>query len=159
MRLVVRRLATVVLLLLPAAACTRGGGDRVLASASVEGGATLDDLRARQRQWAALGLASYDLDLAITCFCPEEFRRPVTVRVRNGLAAAVTARTPGAVRPAAEYPTIDSLFSRAIAERARGGHVRGTFDRDYGFPTFVEIGTLANDAGVGYTVAAVRRAE
>jgi len=161
MRPAARRLAALALLL-PALACARGGGsgggpDEVLASASVEGGETADDLRERQRRWAALGLASYDMDLAITCFCTEEYRRPVTLHVRDGVATGATAREPGSVRPAAEYPTVDSLFTRAIAERERGGHVRGTFDREYGYPTFIEIGTLANDAGTGYTISGIRR--
>ena len=163
MRPATRRLAVLALLLLPTLACARGGsgggGEGILASTSVEGGATADDLRERQRRWAALDLASYDVDLAITCFCTEEYRRPVTLHVRDGRATGATAREPGPVRPAAEYPTVDSLFARAIAERERGGHVRGTFDREYGYPTFIEIGTLANDAGVGYTISAVRRVE
>lgn len=160
MRPAARRLALLPLLaalLGPALACAPDAGG--LVSTAVEGPATADDLRERHARWTALDVRDYDMDLAVTCFCPEEYRRPVTVHVRDGVAARVTPREPGAVRPAAEYPTIDSLFVRAIAERERGGHVRGTFDRDYAWPTFIEIGTLANDAGTGYTIAAVRRAE
>lgn len=151
------RRAALALLLLPALACAGSGSDRVVGSAR-EDVPSAGELQDAQRRWRAAGLRDYDMDLAITCFCTPEFTRPVTVHVRDGVAARVTPREPGAVRPAAEYPTVDTLLVRAVAEQSGGGHVRGTFDAERGYPTFVEIGTLANDAGIGYTITGLRRA-
>jgi hypothetical protein len=37
-------------------------------------------------QWAAQGLRSYRFTVQKGCFCPEEYTRPVTITVRDGVA-------------------------------------------------------------------------
>ncbi len=44
----------------------------------------------------------------------------------------------------------------SIAERSGGGHVSVAYDATFGFPTRIEIGTLANDAGTEYALGAFR---
>ena len=146
--------------LLTAAACREPAGavGPVFVSTSVRDESSIEHLRARQRQWAALGLADYDFDFAASCFCAPSFTQPATVHVRGGRVARVT---PRGGHPAAElgaYPTIDDLFARAIAARQQDDVVEAEFDQRFGYPTTITIGTLANDAGTRYEIANVRLA-
>jgi hypothetical protein len=145
---------------LTAAACHEASGTAGpnFVSTAVRGGSTLHDLRTRQQQWAALGLADYDYDFAAVCFCAPSFTQPAVVHVRGGRVVRVTPRGDHPAAPLDAYPTIDDLFARAVAALERDDVVEGEFDRLYGYPTSITIGTLANDAGTAYTVANVRMA-
>ena len=146
-------------LLLGAVACresTGAPGPRFV-SVAVQGEGSVADVRERQRQWAALGLRDYDYDFAATCFCLPAYTQPAVVHVRDGRVASVTPSGPHPAAPLEHYPTIDELFARAIAALGRGEPVAGAYDRDFGYPTSLTIGTLANDAGVGYAIGNVRR--
>lgn len=145
-------------LLLGGAACresTSAPGPRFV-SVAVQGESSVADVRARQRQWAALGLRDYDYDFAATCFCAPSYTQPAVVHVRRGRVARVTPNGPHPAAPLEHYPTIDELFARALAALERGEPVSGEYDRDFGYPTSLTIGTLANDAGVGYAIGNVR---
>jgi hypothetical protein len=146
-------------LLLGGAACresTGAVGPRFV-SVAVQGERSVADVRARQRRWEALGLRDYDYDFAASCFCLPAYTQPAVVHVRGGRVASVTPNGPHPAAPLEHYPTIDELFARAIAALEAGQPVEGEFDRDFGYPTSLTIGTLANDAGVAYTIAEVRR--
>ena len=146
--------------LLTAAACREPSGTvgPIFVSTAVRGEGSVDHLRLRQRQWAALRLADYDFDFAAMCFCAPSFTQPAVVHVRGGRVVRVTPRGGHPAAPLDAYPTIDDLFARAIAALERDDFVEGEFDGRYGYPTTITIGTLANDAGTRYSVANVRMA-
>ncbi|MBD0319233.1 MAG: hypothetical protein ICV87_02800 [Gemmatimonadetes bacterium] len=114
---------------------------------------------AEERQWRAAALADYRFDFEQQCFCIEAQRQPVTVEVRGGRVSQVLARATGQPVSAAEnvqWRTVDDLF-RLIAEaRANGTELRASFDPRLGYPTRVEIGSLAADAGVIYIASNLR---
>lgn len=129
-------------------------------SASVDttaGSGLLVELQQRRAAWVARGIDDYRVQLQLSCFCGGDITRPVLVEVRHGAVSKVwdleTGRTPENIAP---YPTITALFDAAIAERSRGGHVSVAYDRTFGFPVRLEIGTLANDAGTMYTLGGFR---
>jgi len=127
-------------------------GDTVLGTGS------LAELQQRRAAWVARGVDDYHVQLQISCFCIGDIRRPVLIEVRGGAVTRVwdleTGRT---VTNLSTYPTITALYDKAIAERSReGGYVSATYDATHGFPTRIEIGTLANDAGTLYTLGAFR---
>lgn len=99
--------------------------------------------------------ADYRYDFQRVCFCTEDAVQPVTIEVRDGRVARVVTRPGGKdVTDAgfASWPTIEELEQEIEEARARGEQnlvVRR--DEKLGYPTFIEIGTLANDAGVRYT--------
>lgn len=124
-----------------------------LSADTVPGTGDLAELQQRRAAWVARGIQDYRVQLRITCFCGDQITRPVLIEVRRGAVAKVwdleTAQPVAALDP---YPTISALFDKAIAERSRGGHVSVAYDGALGFPARIEIGTLANDAGIGYTL-------
>ena len=139
-----KRLALLVLLA-AAAACTR---PEAPAAGPAQGGATL-------ARWEAQGLRSYRFDLDRHCFCVETAREPVTVTVRDGRVAEVRSRRTGAtMQPTANlsWPTVSELLRQVDEARAAGTEARVEFHAS-GYPTEVEIGSLAADAGIRYNLA------
>ena len=118
---------------------------------TIVGTGQLAELQQRRAAWVARGIDDYRVELRISCFCGGDITRPVLVEVRNGVVSKVwdleTAKPVANLEP---YPTITALFDKAIAERSRGGHVSVAYDRQLGFPARLEVGTVANDAGVLY---------
>jgi hypothetical protein len=55
------------------------------------------------------------------------------------------------------YPTITQLFDKAIDKRSGGGNVSVAYDQALGIPIRLEVGTVANDAGVLYFLSALIR--
>jgi hypothetical protein len=47
------------------------------------------NLRDNERLWKNQGLSNYDFTLERQCFCPEDWRGPVTIQVRNGTAVSI----------------------------------------------------------------------
>lgn len=126
-------------------------GDTVL------GTGQLAELLQRRAAWIARGIVDYQVQLRISCFCAPDLRRPVLVEVRGGTVAKVSdLETNKPVTTLSNYPSITKLFDMAIAERSGGGYVAVVYDRTYGFPARIEIGTLANDAGTEYALGAFR---
>jgi hypothetical protein len=99
--------------------------------------------------------ADYRYDFQRVCFCTPEAVQPVTIEVRDGRVARVVTRPRGEdVTNArfASWPTIEELVREIDDARARGEqNLVVRYDEKLGYPTFIEIGTLANDAGVRYT--------
>jgi hypothetical protein len=99
--------------------------------------------------------ADYKYDFQRICYCAGGVTTPVTIHVRNGRVARVHKRPSGedvTSLPDAEWPTIEDLFER-IAKARRFGekNLVVRYDAELGYPTFIEIGTISNDAGVVYT--------
>ena len=139
-------------------ACSNGsnpsglGTQQLAVSAdTVVGTGALNELQQRRAEWIARGISDYRVQLRISCFCGGDITRPVLVEVRRGAVSKVwdleTSRLVGDI---SRYPTITQLFDKAIEERSRNGHVSAAYDRAFGFPARIEIGTIANDAGTLY---------
>ena len=114
-----------------------------------------------ERKWRAAGLVNYRYDFEQQCFCVEERRQPVTVEVRGGRVARVTARATGrevAQREDLRWYTVPELFER-VAEARRNGvePLTVTYDPQLGYPTRIEAGSLAADAGIIYLASNLRR--
>jgi hypothetical protein len=133
-------------LVLSAASCSATVGP------PVEGTASVTELRLRWAQWEAVGPESYTYELRRACFCSAETVAPARVEVRDRRVVDVRSLATGQSLPVAWVPTIDSLFKWAIAEAERGGHVEVAYHRRLSYPVRLVIGTLANDAGVAYSV-------
>ena len=121
--------------------------------AAAEGGDSVRDLRLRWAQWRAVGPGSYSYELRRNCFCTPEAVTPARVEVRDGRVVDARAVATGHALPIALFEPIDSLFARAIEAAERGGPVDARYDARLGYPTWLEVGTLANDAGVRYEVS------
>ena len=120
---------------------------------TVSGTGQLAELQQRRAAWIARGINDYRVQLQITCFCGGDIRRPVLLEVRGGAVTKVWDMETGRpVTALANYPSITTLFDRAVGERSGGGYVSVAYDVAHGFPARIEIGTLANDAGTLYTL-------
>jgi hypothetical protein len=113
------------------------------------------DTRGVLSQWRAHEWLDYRFDFDRHCFCVPEAVEPVTVEVRDGRVASVRSRRTGEELPrTASVPwyTIEDLF-RLIRDAERAG-TRPLVVRYHpqGYPTEIELGTLANDAGVRYSI-------
>ena len=133
---------------------TRAG--RIEITDTLQSTASVSELQQRRATWVARGINDYRVQLRVVCFCGSEITRPVIVEVRGGVVANVSdVETAKPVTNLTPYPSITALFDAAIAERSRGGHVSAVYDGATGLPVRLEIGTLANDAGVQYELGAV----
>jgi hypothetical protein len=107
------------------------------------------------REVAGLEGADYRYDFQRVCFCAQEAVQPVTIEVRGGVVARVVTRPGGKDVTNAQFanwPTIEDLVREVDEARGRGEkNLVVRYDEKLGYPTFIEIGTLANDAGVRYT--------
>lgn len=106
-------------------------------------------------RWEAQGLRSYRFDFERHCFCVREATEPVTITVRDGAVAEVRSRRTGAVVPPSEnvaWPTLDELLRQVAEAEASGTEARVRY-HESGYPAEIEIGSLAADAGVRFTVA------
>ena len=127
---------------------------------TVPGNASVLELRAMRAKWENVRAGSdYRMQTRVTCFCGEEYTRPLEIEVHGDAVFSVRDLVSGQLRPTTDSWTIEALFDRAIAERLRGGRVRVTYLRSAGYPVWIEIGTPENDAGATYTVFTVRFAE
>jgi hypothetical protein len=130
----------------------------ITAGDSITGSGDLSELRERRAAWLAHGIDDYRFQLQISCFCGGQITRPVVIEVRGGAIAKVQDLESGnAVPDVSAYPTITKLLDAAIAERSSGGYVSVAYDRTLGIPVRLEVGTLANDAGILYLVSSLVR--
>ena len=125
---------------------------------TVSGSGQLNELQQRRAAWIAQGIDDYRVQLRISCFCAGDITRPVLVEVRRGAVTKVwdleTAKPVANLEP---YPSITTLFDRAVAERSQGGNVSVAYDGALGFPVRLEIGTIASDAGTLYFLGELTR--
>jgi hypothetical protein len=118
------------------------------------------DLKAKQQRWEAAAITDYRFDFQQQCFCVPEQLQPVTIEVRNGHVARVVSRETGqdvvAVAGLRWY-TVPDLF-RVIAEAQQQGvtPLVVRYDSRIGYPTHIEAGSLAADAGTIYTASDLR---
>ena len=125
---------------------------------TIQGNGQLDELRDRRAAWIARGINDYRVQLQISCFCGGTITRPVLLEVRGGVVSKVwDLETGKPVVNNTAYPTVTKLFDDAIAERARGGNVTVAYDQALGIPVRLEVGTVANDAGVMYFLSGLIR--
>jgi Family of unknown function (DUF6174) len=125
---------------------------------TITGSGQLSELQQHRAAWLLRGIGDYRFQLQISCFCGSEITRPVVVEVRGGAIATVEDLATG--KPVADksaYPTITTLFDAAIAKRSGGGTVSVAYDRTLGIPMRLEVGTLANDAGILYLIGSLVR--
>ena len=123
---------------------------------TIQGTGQLAELQQRRAAWVARGIADYRVQLQKSCFCGGDITRPVLIEVRGGAVSKVwDLETAKPVADISLYPTITGLFDAAIAERSRGGNVTVSYDAALGTPVRLEIGTVANDAGVQYFLSSV----
>jgi hypothetical protein len=104
--------------------------------------------------------SDYQYDFQRICYCGSQVTAPVTIYVRDGRVAHVFKRPSGedvTSLPNADWPTIEDLVER-IEEARRNGekNLVVRYDKERGYPTYIEIGTIANDAGVVYTAENLR---
>ena len=121
-------------------------------------------LATSEKLWKDQGLTNYDFTVARQCFCPEDFRGPVNVQVRNGTPVSVTYAAGGATVTDGKFDnadTIDELFT--ILKNAYGGKgdfqqkadtVDVTYDARMGYPAtfYIDVSQLMADEEQGYTV-------
>jgi len=122
------------------------------------------ELTAGERLWKDQGLTDYDFTLERQCFCPEDWRGPVNIQVRDGVAVSVTyVSTGGAVNDGKfdNADTIDKLFT--MLENAYTGKgdfeqeadtINVTYSSQMGYPTsfFIDVSQQIADEEQGYTV-------
>jgi hypothetical protein len=110
-----------------------------------------------ERLWDEAGLSSYRYEFQQQCFCVREQVQPVTIEVRDGRIFRVLARESGqelSTSPNLRWYTISDLFTLVSEAESNGVEplvVR--YDPELGYPTRIEIGSLAADAGVIYTAS------
>lgn len=120
---------------------------------SVEGTGTETELMQMKARWAGVRDGrDYSFVTQYYCFCPGGFATLVRVRVRGTSVASVREVESGASRAVGDYYTIEELYDRAIAERARDGRVRVSYSATTGIPIWLTIGNPEYDAGVTYRV-------
>lgn len=110
-----------------------------------------------EQRWAQAGPDSYRFNFRQECFCVREQVQPVTIEVREGRISRVLAREGGhdlTGEANLRWPTVPELFAR-ISEAQRDGvePLMVRYDPELGYPTRIEIGSLAADAGVIYTAS------
>jgi len=130
----------------------------ITAGDTITGSGELSELREHRAAWLSHEIDDYRFQLQISCFCGGQITRPVVIEVRGGAIAQVQDLETGhPVTDVSAYPTITKLFDAAIAERSGGGYVSVAYDRTLGIPVRLEVGTLANDAGILYLVTSLAR--
>lgn len=122
------------------------------------------ELTNSEKLWKDQGLSNYDFTLQRQCFCPEDWRGPVNIQVRDRVAVSVTYVSSGEAVTDGKFDnadTIDKLFT--ILENAYTGNgdfeqeadtINVTYDDEMGYPTtfFIDVSQLIADEEQGYTV-------
>ncbi|MHA2069940.1 MAG: DUF6174 domain-containing protein [Candidatus Thorarchaeota archaeon] len=122
------------------------------------------ELTTSEKLWKDQGLRDYDFTLERQCFCPEEWRGPVNIQVRNGAAVSVTYVSSGAAVTEGKFDnadTIDKLFTMLKNAYAGKGDfeqeadtINVTYNAQMGYPTtfFIDVSQTMADEEQGYTV-------
>lgn len=109
----------------------------------------------QMRKWEAQGLDDYRFTLARTCFCTEEATQPARVEVRDDRVVKVTSIRTGRELSLELGVTVEEMFERIAAAARDGTYLEAAYHPERGYPAQVVIGTLANDAGVGYSLSSL----
>jgi len=122
------------------------------------------DLITSEKLWKDQGLKNYDFTLERQAFAPEDWRGPVNIQVRNGVAVSVTYVSSGAVVTEGKFDnvdTIEKLFT--ILKNAYVGKgdfeqkaysIEVTYNPQMGYPAtfFIDVSQMIADEEQGYTV-------
>ncbi len=120
-----------------------------------ENSASLGELKRNQKLWDKLGFSSYRYTLSNNCFCISEFRGPVLVEVRDGITTSIVLVETGESvigELFQKYDTVPKLFDLIKDAIATGEELSVEYDSELGYPTQINIGNLAADAGIFTTV-------
>ncbi len=107
----------------------------------------------QRRKWEAQGLDDYRFTLARSCFCTEEATQPARVEVRDDRVVKVTSIRTGRELSRDLGLTVEQLFERIAAADRDGTFLEVAYHPERGYPAAATIGTLANDAGVAYSLS------
>ena len=122
------------------------------------------ELTASEKLWKEQGLKDYDFTLERQAFAPEDWRGPVNIQVRNGVAVSVTYVSSGAAVTEGKFDnadTIDKLFTMLKNAYAGKGDfeqkaysIEVTYNPQMGYPTtfFIDVSQMIADEEQGYTV-------
>ncbi|MDZ8226156.1 MULTISPECIES: DUF6174 domain-containing protein [unclassified Nostoc] len=92
--------------------------------------------------WNKQNISNYSYELSNSCFCIEDARGPVVIKVRNGVTSSITSLATGkdVKEYFQSYNTIPKLFDviqDAIKRKAFSLNVR--YDARFGYPTQIDI--------------------
>ena len=92
--------------------------------------------------WNKQNISNYSYELSNSCFCIEDARGPVVIKVRNGVTTSITSVATGkdVKEYFQSYNTIPKLFDviqDAIKRKAFSLNVR--YDARFGYPTQIDI--------------------
>ena len=145
-----RRLATMLIAVLLSSStvgCAKDPTSPFWASARLSGA---------EARWKKAKLTNYSFISAVSCFCLEDYARPLRVTVRQGRVTAVFDVRTGAARPVSYRQPMDSIFAMVrleIVERPERLNV--SYDEALGFPRTLTYGTPENDGGGTITIDSV----
>ena len=125
------------------------------------------ELASGEKLWQEQGLKNYDFTVERQCFCPEEWRGPVNIQVRDGAAVSVTYVSDGTSVTGGKFDnadTIDKLFT--ILKNAYAGTgdfsqkaeiIDVTYDAQMGYPEnfWIDISQMMADEEQGYVVTSL----
>ncbi|MCC5657097.1 DUF6174 domain-containing protein [Nostoc sp. XA010] len=120
----------------------------------------LTQLRINRQLWNQKKINNYRYKLSNNCFCLPDFRGPVIIEVRNGITKSITnAQTGKRVNPQVlqqlqQYSTVPKLFNLILNTINSGeSELTVVYNPQLGYPTQINIGNLAADAGVFTTIS------
>ena len=122
------------------------------------------ELDTSEKLWKDQGLKNYDFTLERQCFCPEDWRGPVNIEVRNGVAISITYVSSGLAVTGGKFDdvdTIEKLF--AILKGAYAGEgdfeqqadtINVNYNAQMGYPTnlFIDVSQTIADEEQGYII-------
>jgi hypothetical protein len=122
------------------------------------------ELTRNEKLWQSRNLTSYDFTLSRQCFCPEDWRGPVNIAVRDGMVTSVTYATNSQTAQAdifGDVDTINELFDvirgayegkNSFSQKAETVNV--TYHSELGYPLtiYIDVSTMIADEEQGYTV-------
>lgn len=155
------RLLAALVVLAPLAGCPVPVAPSAEDAPAPTGGAERSpDLDAARERWQEAGFDAYQMTLQRSCFCPEDYRGPFEVTVRNGAVESATFN--GTAVDAERVLTVADLFDLLEDAYDQGAaRVDVTFDDELGYPTslYIDYNEQMADEEVGYTVSSVQVAE
>jgi len=136
----------------------------VIVLSSSCGSSANSELERNEKLWQSQNLTSYDFTLERQCFCPEDWRGPVNITVRNGKVTSLVYVSNGQTATADKFgdvDTIDELFD-VIRDAYEGKNtfdqkaetVNVTYHPEMGYPLtiYIDVSQMMADEEQGYTV-------
>lgn len=128
------------------------------------GSSANSELERNEKLWKEQDLTSYDFTLTRQCFCPEDWRGPVNIAVRNSQATSVTYVSNGQVATTEKFSdvdTVEKLFGvlrdayegkNTFDQKAKTVNV--TYHPEMGYPLtiYIDVSEMIADEEQGYTI-------